>query len=136
MSDENASMYFEIHKKETSDSEVRIKTMRRMKEKEYLRRIMDSVKTPILKDRYLFVYDNQYFTLDVFRNLELCLLEVEPTEENSKISLPSKLVILDDVTDNADYRNFRLFEQINQKGKEKLISKHKKSSRSRTQIDS
>lgn len=120
MSDENASMYFEIHKRETNDPEVRVKTMRRMKEKEYLRRTVDSSKNPILKDRYLFVYDNQYFTLDVFRNLDLCLLEVEPTEENDRISLPPELVVLDDVTDNADYRNFSLFEQINQKGKEKI----------------
>lgn len=94
--------------------------MRRMKEKEYLRRTADSSKNPILKDRYLFVYDNQYFTLDLFRNLDLCLLEVEPTEENTRISLPSELIVLDDVTDNADYRNFSLFEQINQKRKEKI----------------
>ncbi len=120
MSDENASMYFEIHKKDTSDPEVRVKTMRHMKEKEYLRRTTNSVKTPILKDRYSFVHNNQYFTLDVFRNLDLCLLEVEPTEENSRISLPSKLVVLDDVTANPSYRNFSLFEQINQKGKEKV----------------
>ena len=121
MSDENASMYFEIHKRDTKDPEVRVKTMRRMKEKEYLRRTVNSEKTPILKDRYLFVYENQYFTLDVFRNLELCLLEVEPTEENDRICLPPELTVLDEVTDNPNYRNFRLFEQINQKQKEKVI---------------
>ncbi len=99
MSDENASMYFEIHKRDTKDPEVRVKTMRRMKEKEYLRRTVNSEKTPILKDRYLFVYENQYFTLDVFRNLELCLLEVEPTEENDRICLPPELTVLDEVTD-------------------------------------
>ena len=121
LSDENASMYFEIHKRDTKDPEVRVKTMRRMKEKEYLRRTVNSEKTPILKDRYLFVYENQYFTLDVFRNLELCLLEVEPTEENDRICLPPELTVLDEVTDNPNYRNFRLFEQINQKQKEKVI---------------
>ncbi len=121
MSDENASMYFEIHKKDTSDPEVRVKTMRHMKEKEYLRRTANSIKTPILKDRYSFVHNNQYFTLDVFRNLDLCLLEVEPTEANDRISLPSGLVVLDEVTDNPSYRNFSLFGQINQKGKGKII---------------
>lgn len=120
MSDEDASMYFEIHKRNTKDPEVRVKTMRRMKEKEYLRRTAHSSKNPILKDRYSFVFNNQYFTLDVFRNLELCLLEVEPTEENNRINLPSGLVILDDVTGNPIYRNFSLFGQINQKGKEKV----------------
>lgn len=120
MSDEDASMYFEIHKRNTKDPEIRVKTMRRMKEKEYLRRTAHSSKNPILKDRYSFVFNNQYFTLDVFRNLELCLLEVEPTEENNRINLPSGLVILDDVTGNPIYRNFSLFEQINQKGKEKI----------------
>lgn len=121
MSDENASMYFEIHKRDTNNPEIRIKTMRRMSEKEYLRRTVDNSKNPILKDRYSFVYDNQYFTLDVFRNLELSLLEVERTEENSTITLPSRLSVLDEVTDNPAYRNFKLFEQINQKGKEKII---------------
>lgn len=122
MSDENASMYFEIHKKDTNDPEVRVKTMSRMKEKEYLRKTVGSSKNPILKDRYSFVHNNQYFTLDIFRNLELCLLEVEPTEENSRITPPSELVILDDVTDNPNYRNFSFFKKLNEQHYQKVKS--------------
>lgn len=121
MSDGEASTYFEIHKKETKDPTVRIKTMSAISEKEYLRRTLDSTKIAIVKDRYSFVYENQYFQLDVFRNLELCLLEVEATEQNRSLSLPPEFVILDDVTENSKYRNFRLFEQINQKQKEKVF---------------
>ncbi len=119
MSDENASMYFEIHKKDTDDPKVRIKTMRRMTEKEYLRQTMSIDRQPLMKDRYSFVYHDQYFRLDIFRQLPLCLLEVEPTEKRTEISLPPELTVLDEVTENPEYRNFSLFQQINNQKKYK-----------------
>lgn len=119
MSDENASMYFEIHKKDTDDPKTRIKTMRRMTEKEYLRQTMSIDRQPLMKDRYSFVYHDQYFRLDIFRQLPLCLLEVEPTEKRTEISLPPELTVLDEVTENPEYRNFSLFQQINNQKKYK-----------------
>lgn len=113
MSDENASTYFEIQKKDTQDPKARIKMMRKMTEKEYLRATMPIDAQPLTKDRYSFVYHNQYFRLDIFRNMPLCLLEVEQTETQRQISLPPELRILDEVTENPDYRNFLLFQQIN-----------------------
>lgn len=121
MSDQEASIYYEISKKDTKDLETRIKTMRKLSEKEYLKAISQTVFQPIIKDRYSFVYHNQYFKMDVFHNLDLCLLEIEQTGEQKIAQLPEGIQVLDEVTKDPRYRNFALFQQINEKAKQKML---------------
>lgn len=61
----------------------------------------------IEKTRYCFVWQNQYFELDVFGKPNgLCLLEIELTEEKETVALPPFLgTDLVDVTDNPRYSN-------------------------------
>lgn len=122
MSDETSSLYYEIHKQDTNKIGTRIKTVNRLMEKDYLRKKMETNVQSIIKDRYSFVYDNQYFRFDIFQNLDLCLLEIEGTEMNDRMTLPSVFEVLDEVTDHLDYRNFSLFQILNQRQIQKSIS--------------
>lgn len=65
---------------------------------------------PIFKTRHCFVYENQYFELDVFEKYweGLRLLEVELTEENKEVSLPPFLTVVEEVTGSKEYSNRRL----------------------------
>lgn len=59
------------------------------------------------KTRNCFVYDNQYFELDVFNNphVGLSLLEIELTEENDEVSIPSFINVIKEVTDDLLFSN-------------------------------
>lgn len=60
----------------------------------------------IKKDRYYFVWENQYLELDIFLEpKKLCILERELIEENDKIKLPPFLEIKKEVTGKPKYSN-------------------------------
>lgn len=61
----------------------------------------------VKKARNCFIYENQYFELDVIPvgNETLYLLEIELTEETHVPKLPPFLNILEDVTDDPHYTN-------------------------------
>ena len=65
---------------------------------------------PIEKDRYCFVWDNQYFELDVFLapHEGLQLLEIELTEESSAVSIPPFVEIIKEVTCDLSFSNKEL----------------------------
>lgn len=57
------------------------------------------------KDRTSFMYNRQYFNLDVFPfNGNMAILEVYPTNENSIINIPSDFKIIKEVTDDPNYQ--------------------------------
>ncbi|MBA3732785.1 AAA family ATPase [Patescibacteria group bacterium] len=66
------------------------------------------------KTRYCFVWENQYFELDSFRNPPgLTLLELELTEEHDKFTLPDFLQgYLTDVTDDPQFSNYEIARRI------------------------
>lgn len=82
--------------------------------KEYLdfQTMKDPQKAIIEKLRYCFFYKNQYFELDVFIKPKvvknLCLLEIELTEENDKVEIPTFLEVKKEVTDDFNYSNSNL----------------------------
>lgn len=65
---------------------------------------------PIKKDRYCFVYRDQYFELDVFKGVHngLYLLEIELLEENESFEHPPFIKITRDVTFDPKYKNTNL----------------------------
>lgn len=77
-----------------------------------LAEFQDPSTDAISKERYYFVYNNQYFELDIFlkpqRLKSKCLLEIELTEENDKIDLPPFLDIEREVTDEPEFKNYAL----------------------------
>lgn len=66
----------------------------------------------IRKYRYCFVYKDQYFEMDAIiepvQRFSLCLLEIELTEENDKVEIPSFLDVKKEVTDDDRYSNYAL----------------------------
>lgn len=102
--------YYITEKQETSGIE-RPEVERKISEKEYLRYLsqVDSSLTPIVKKRICFVYKAQYFELDIFNfSNEYALMEIELTDKNSVVNLPSFIKVLGEVTDNPRYRNHAL----------------------------
>lgn len=65
---------------------------------------------PIFKNRKTFVYQNQYFELDVFsgHHKGLVMLEIELTDANDQIILPEFLGKTRDVTEDQNYSNYFL----------------------------
>lgn len=66
----------------------------------------------IRKNRYCFLYKNQYFEIDVFFERSskpfLYVLEVKPTNKQEKIELPNFMGNYEDVTDNKLFRTEQL----------------------------
>lgn len=66
----------------------------------------DPNKHTIIKDRYCFLYEGQYFELDVFPFWnDRAFLELELKSENHKFTLPPEIKVLDDVSDDFHYKN-------------------------------
>lgn len=73
-------------------------------------------KNKISKARHCFIWNNQYFELDVFKdNLSgLILLEIELLKKDQKIDLPSFINIDKEVTSDDRYSNFCLAKKHNE----------------------
>lgn len=109
---EDSSTYFKTKKRRISDL-MRHETERFIRAIDYLEAHKTQLpRTRIIrKDRYCFIWRNQYFELDVFRDPPgLCLLEIELTEENDQVELPPGLAIEREVTDDKTYSNRALAE--------------------------
>lgn len=74
-----------------------------------------------IKERYSFVYANQYFKLDVFAD-GMMVLEVNVTEQNPDITIPEFVSVLQDVTNDPNYKNINMTRGSKQYGKRKINS--------------
>ncbi len=103
--------YYETHKRKLRPG-VRVETERFINEREYeLKAQFPKENTvPIRKKRHCFVYQNQYFELDIFDSPHagLHLLEIECTEEHSIITLPPFIKVVRRVTDDQSFSNASL----------------------------
>lgn len=117
--------YYEIIKKYPYPLEQsnRVKTMFLIDEIKYHQYLEMQNILPIVKDRYSFVYDNQYFRLDIFDDCceNICLLEIEGTLDNEKIEIPPFLKVVDEVSENPLYRNASLHSFLNKETYKKLV---------------
>ncbi len=97
-------------------SGVRIENESQITEAEFLILLQraDPEFGKIGKTRYCFLWNNQYFELDVFHNPSgLVLLEIELTEENDLVILPDFLVgHVMDVTGSDRYSNVQIARRI------------------------
>lgn len=63
-------------------------------------------KCPIIKDRYCFLYDGQYFELDLFPFWDdKAFMELELRDESQLITLPPEISVIKDVSDDKHYKN-------------------------------
>lgn len=73
---------------------------------EQLKKLANPKKHPIVKNRYCFLYDGQYFELDVFPFWQdRALIELELSYENQKVNLPPEIVVIKDVSKSKKYKN-------------------------------
>ncbi|MDA2936043.1 AAA family ATPase [Patescibacteria group bacterium AH-259-L05] len=89
-------------------SRTRQETERIISAREYLEFLKqkDTHRKTIVKKRYSFAYKHQYFQLDIFVSPQkLIILEVELTEEQDQLLLPSFLTIIKEVTEDERYCN-------------------------------
>lgn len=101
---------------------VRAESEKKISKSEYINLLnyeADDGFNEIIKKRYCFVWENQYFELDVFSGPErlagLHLLEVELTEENDKVSMPPFIEVIRDVTEENEFTNYALARKNGQK---------------------
>ena len=107
---ENSSFYY-TEKNKIDGSNGRLKSERKISEKEYLSLLsqIDPEYHQITKDRYCFVYKNQYMSLDIFFfNKECALLEVSLEEDDNTIEFPDFIEIIKDVTYDNNYKNIEI----------------------------
>ena len=92
---------------------VRIERERKISQKEYLNYAVeaDSSLHQISKERICFVYDKQFFELDLYPSSmseEYAVLEIELKDINEPVNLPPFLDVVRDVTGENAYKNSSL----------------------------
>lgn len=97
--------YYTVQRKiDVGLSQIVIDT--KITEKDYYKIIaMYDEQSTIKKTRYSFVKNKQYFKLDIFEDNFLAILEIEPTNENQIINIPSELSVIKEVTNDSEYLN-------------------------------
>ena len=92
---------------------VRIERERKISQKEYLNYAVeaDTSLHQISKERICFVYDKQFFELDLYPSSmseEYAVLEIELKDINEPVNLPPFLDVVRDVTGENAYKNSSL----------------------------
>ena len=105
-------LYFHTQK-QCIPSATRSKVEKMLSQKEYVLLVqgLNRDMPYIEKNRYFFVYESQYFRLDVFRfagSRQLTLLEVQPTTMQKDVVLPPFLPVIKEVTDDLHYYNYHI----------------------------
>jgi len=86
----------------------RQETERKITVQEYLAFLLEGEKK-IRKDRYCFIYGNQYFELDIYPDWgNEAILEIELTEETQEVDIPNWIRVIREVTDDPNYKNVNL----------------------------
>ena len=113
--------YCKTIKKDTDKTNERITTSRNITEKEYYELLGESSDKIIRKVRYCFTYKNQYYRLDVFNEPNgLIVLETELTNESKKLEIPEFLSVIEDISNDINYRNVCIYTELNQSYKRVL----------------
>ena len=93
---------------------VRVENERKISKDEYLDLLSeaDTSLHQIVKTRYCFVYEKQYFEMDVYPfSDEYAIVEIELNDINENIKLPP-LDFIKDVTDDQRYKNYELAKSL------------------------
>ena len=66
----------------------------------------DTTKNMIRKTRYCFVYENQYFEMDIYPFSDSkAILEIELTDKNDKVVIPNEISVIRDLTEDDNFKN-------------------------------
>lgn len=106
-SEQSVSTYTKTYKTDTDNPAIRFEKEEMISARTYRELMLTRLQDiPILhKTRICFVYKEQYFELDIFRDKDLIMLEIELTEEQKVVHLPEWLPIIREVTNDRSFRN-------------------------------
>lgn len=93
---------------------VRIENEKKISRDEYLDLLAeaDTSLHQISKTRYCFVYERQYFEMDIYPfSDEYAIVEIELNDINENVKLPP-LTFIKDVTDDKKYKNYELAKHL------------------------
>lgn len=108
------STYSSTIKRDTKKASERITTSRRITDKDYYELKKQTDDTPIIKNRYCFTYNKQYYRLDFFNQPEgLIILETGLTNLNQEIIIPEFIKVKKEITEDMSYRNVSIYKKIN-----------------------
>ena len=96
---------------------VRVENERKISKDEYLDLLAeaDTSLHQISKTRYCFVYEKQYFEMDIYPfSDEYAIVEIELNDINENIKLPP-LDFVKEVTDDKNYKNYELAKTLSLK---------------------
>ena len=107
----NGDFSYYLTQKKQIDSIKRVEIEDKISQNEYLALLSDADTNlkKIVKKRVCFVYQSQYFEVDLFEfSNDKAILEIELTNENSKINLPPFISFIKEVTEDFSYTNYNL----------------------------
>ena len=93
----------------------RIEVERRLTQDEYISLLMeaDTKLHSIHKTRYCLSEKNQYFEIDVYPEWDnQAIMEIELSDENEEIKIPSFIKVYKEVTDNDEYKNANMAKEM------------------------
>ena len=108
---ENNVYTYYLTKKVRRDDMSRYEIEEKITKDRYLSLLMnaDTSKSMVRKTRYCFVFENQYFEMDIYPfSMNKAILELELTDENSKVVIPEDIVVVKEVTDDDRFKNVNI----------------------------
>lgn len=99
--------YYYTEKKEVSAG-TRVEVEKRITQNDFNNYLMDvdTSKHPIVKERYCFLYLDQYFELDIYPHTAYeAILEIELKSIGQEVKLPDFIEVIKEVTDDVAYKN-------------------------------
>lgn len=111
----NGSYTYSKTRKITVNPLKRIEIENRLTQEEYINELLnaDLTRGQIIKDRYCLTYKNQYFEIDIYPFWkDKAIAEIELISEDQKIEIPNFINVIDEVTDNIDYKNSEIARMI------------------------
>jgi CYTH domain-containing protein/thymidylate kinase len=89
----------------------RVETERKINRRQYtdLLADADTSKHQVRKTRYCFLYENQYFELDLYpQTSDNAIVEIELKSLEDEVKFPPFLKVIKEVTDNSAYSNYAI----------------------------
>jgi len=107
-------LYYLTEKKKITGIK-RVEVEKKLTPDEYIALLMeaDNKLHTIKKTRYCLTEENRYFEIDIYPEWQnQAIMEVELNDENEKINIPKFIKIIDEVTDDDNYKNYSLAKKM------------------------
>ena len=108
----NKNFYYNVNKK------TKGKYRKTISADEYINKLEDENNKfyHIYKDRYYYVYDSRCIKIDIFPFWsDKAILEVDLLNDRENVKLPKCIKVIEDVTENINYKNYYLAEKYSNK---------------------